>query len=55
MLSYLYSLEVRSYYLDGNTFIQIVPINAKVKIEPGKIENTENQNGNIIENKTVID
>ena len=40
---------------DGNTFIQIVPINSKVKIEPGKVETTENKTINIIGNKTVID
>jgi len=31
---------------DGNTFIQIVPINTKVSIQPGKIEEI----GNVIEN-----
>ena len=40
---------------DGNTFIQIVPINAKVKIEPGKVKTQENLVNNIIENKAVID
>ena len=40
---------------DGNTFIQIVPISSKVKIEPGKVETTQNQITNTIENKTVID
>ena len=37
---------------DGNTFIQIVPINSKVKIEPGEItENIENT----VTNKNAID
>ena len=41
---------------DGNTFIQIVPISSKVKIEPGKVETKEkSENNMIIENKTVID
>ena len=39
---------------DGNTFIQIVPISSKVKIEPGKVETTQNQTTNTIENRTVI-
>ena len=38
---------------DGNTFIQIVPTNSKVKIEPGEIKNKEIAN-NIIENKNAI-
>ena len=41
---------------DGNTFIQIVPINSKVKIEPGKVKtNQEQTTNNIQENKAVID
>ena len=34
---------------DGNTFVQIVPIDAKVKIEPGEVKET-NTNNEIIKN-----
>ena len=37
---------------DGNTFIQIVPISSKVKIQPGETKTKDNVN--VIENKTAI-
>ena len=39
---------------DGNTFIQIVPINSKVKIEPGEVKTEEQTTQNIVENKNAI-
>ena len=39
---------------DGNTFVQIVPIGADVKIEPGIVEETETNLNNITTNENAI-
>ena len=39
---------------DGNTFVQIVPINSNVTIKPGEIEDLEDTLENKIENENAI-